>query len=486
MDDLPAEDWESYVEDLVPPGVSQMFFFDGEKIQDIADSAASDGIRPSIRNLLGLDLIEQLRTDLTLYVARNEKDEADTDFDALQTEKADIDEAIKRAEEERAEINSRRDQVLGRVRRAEKAFANEGGRTASSREELQGFLRETNQQYERLLLELRSLAGGILPLGLSPTLVAKLKSSALAASTAQRSNAITEFIDQFQKQVNDDNSVAHWSSEHFEELKRHTERPALEMGIALDADPAFFEQRLSQIDDAATLGALELSTKLDACLLERQSLETQISGFDGGSAQALLENLKKAERENGGLEAALNSQEQIVLDLRRKKDALNAEWEKAQQRILSKAKGDRSRELAVTARTALLQYETQLLDARVESLKSHFVECFNRLIRKSGLVESVVINRETFEISLIGSDGADIPRESLSAGERQIFAVAMLWALGKTSGRALPMVIDTPFSRLDQRHRRSIIEDYLPAASHRDDARPRRVDRPLYVIGLRA
>lgn len=465
--ELPSEDWESCVEDLVPPGVSQMFFFDGEKIQDIADNAASQGIRPAIRNLLGLDLIEQLRTDLTLYAARNEKNGSETNLDVLQTKRSEIDKALRVAEEERAEINSRRDQVLGRVRRAEKAFTNEGGRRATDREGLQIALKDNKQLYERLLLDLKSLAGGVLPLGLTPTLVAHLRSTVMAASSKARNQAIAEFLNAFEKSaLMPDTKTAQWSDAHFEDLRRHTESSDMEDISALDADPSFISDRLRQIDDQKSSEALSLAARIDAASLERKSIEEQIAGFDGGSATALLEELKEAERKNGSLEVVLLQHEQVVSELRRKRDGLDTEWNRAQHAVLSQVRGDRSREFAASAREALVDYEEQLLDARVASLKDHFVGCFSRLIRKSGLVETISIDKETFDISLIGADGAEIPRDSLSAGERQIFAVAMLWALGKTSGRSLPMVIDTPFSRLDHRHRRSIIENYVTAASH--------------------
>jgi DNA sulfur modification protein DndD len=54
----------------------------------------------------------------------------------------------------------------------------------------------------------------------------------------------------------------------------------------------------------------------------------------------------------------------------------------------------------------------------------------------------------------------------LSAGEKQIYAISMLWALGKTSGRPLPIIIDTPLARLDSDHRRLLVENYFPLASH--------------------
>jgi len=56
--------------------------------------------------------------------------------------------------------------------------------------------------------------------------------------------------------------------------------------------------------------------------------------------------------------------------------------------------------------------------------------------------------------------------KGLSAGEKQIYAIAILEALGKTSGKKLPIIIDTPLGRLDSKHRDKLIEHYFPEASH--------------------
>jgi DNA sulfur modification protein DndD len=42
----------------------------------------------------------------------------------------------------------------------------------------------------------------------------------------------------------------------------------------------------------------------------------------------------------------------------------------------------------------------------------------------------------------------------------------MLDALAKTSGRKLPIIVDTPLGRLDSKHRKKLVENYFPSASH--------------------
>ncbi len=65
------------------------------------------------------------------------------------------------------------------------------------------------------------------------------------------------------------------------------------------------------------------------------------------------------------------------------------------------------------------------------------------------------------------TDAADMEGrpERLSAGERQLLAVSILWAMGRASGRPLPVAVDTPLGRLDGIHRRQLVERYFPHAA---------------------
>jgi DNA sulfur modification protein DndD len=63
-------------------------------------------------------------------------------------------------------------------------------------------------------------------------------------------------------------------------------------------------------------------------------------------------------------------------------------------------------------------------------------------------------------------NGQILSAERLSAGERQLLAIAILWGLAKASGRPLPTAIDTPLGRLDSAHRDNIVKRYFPFASH--------------------
>lgn len=53
----------------------------------------------------------------------------------------------------------------------------------------------------------------------------------------------------------------------------------------------------------------------------------------------------------------------------------------------------------------------------------------------------------------------------LSKGERQIFILALYWAMIMISGQDIPFIIDTPYARIDANHRKEISEKFFPNIS---------------------
>jgi DNA sulfur modification protein DndD len=87
------------------------------------------------------------------------------------------------------------------------------------------------------------------------------------------------------------------------------------------------------------------------------------------------------------------------------------------------------------------------------------------LARKEDLVSQLSIDPKDYSVTLRDARGDKIRKADLSAGEKEIYAICLLWGLAQTSGRQLPIVIDTPLSRLDSDHRKAIVERYYPTAS---------------------
>lgn len=67
---------------------------------------------------------------------------------------------------------------------------------------------------------------------------------------------------------------------------------------------------------------------------------------------------------------------------------------------------------------------------------------------------------EDFEIHLKNKDGEAVIVESQSSGQKQILAICIFWALSELSNSKIPLIIDTPLSRIDARNRANIIRYY--------------------------
>jgi DNA repair exonuclease SbcCD ATPase subunit len=95
-----------------------------------------------------------------------------------------------------------------------------------------------------------------------------------------------------------------------------------------------------------------------------------------------------------------------------------------------------------------------------------FFDAERFLLRKQSLVERIHIDPATFAITMYNRAGHALPKERLSEGEKQIFAISVLWGLARASAHPLPAIIDTPMARLDAAHRRHLVERYFRNASH--------------------
>lgn len=52
-----------------------------------------------------------------------------------------------------------------------------------------------------------------------------------------------------------------------------------------------------------------------------------------------------------------------------------------------------------------------------------------------------------------------------SNGEKQVYILCLIWAIIKSSGVEIPFIIDTPYARIDESHRNSLTNIYLPNIS---------------------
>lgn len=475
---VPREEWHQFLQELVPPGVSQLFFFDGEKIQEIADGEEdNEHLAEALRGLLGIELVTRLRGDIGLLLARHQRadrGELTARFETVVQDAAVLERRAEGLAEDVAELASAKESQARSAEQVRRRFVSEGGDAAAGRARLEAERDEVRRRTDRATHDMRELANKLLPFAMAPRLVAGFR-KALAESGAggDREAAAADLRKALLRWREADGAAraAKWGERHWSDLDGFVDGWA---GGEAAAVPAFREvgdgtaalERLSEVQRLTRPRALELRAELDALAERGRWLDAELARADNADAGPLLEEMRLAEQKVGATEARLHARQEDLRAVRGQLVTLTRERTRIEAEQADAAKTSERTELAARTAKALEAYEARLLEHKLAQLEREFVGRFNHLARKDDLISGVRIDRTSFAATLVGRDGREVPKSALSAGEKQIYAISMLWALARTSGRPLPMIIDTPLARLDSDHRDNLIRRYFPAASH--------------------
>jgi DNA sulfur modification protein DndD len=491
LDDVESQFWPDFIRSLIPPGVSQLFFFDGEKIKRLAEGhTEGDALAESVKALLGLDLVERLQTDLDIYCAREIKKTADSNAAANLAQAIEREQALKMDREqfirEEQGFATKLQLINLEIERAEQRLAQRGEGLATQRGELKERASHLEAKIETAKGALRDLCEGALPLLMCPRLAEDLREQLETETQLSRWTTSRDEISRALKAV---------------ERRLLAPTTARKLGLnqqtkgVLTTEIGKISQNLSELPRNLRYAKLIHSISDGERAEVAQTVETAFEALPKkvkALAKELSRNEEDARNVAGQLKqvpdaaelapfvkklSLLQSQHaNCVADMARlaeKRGELDTELTtvtRAKDRMLaaqsdSKKLGDRVA-LAYKARAALDLYLERLTAAKVEELQGVVLEFFRRICRKPDLVATIKIDPKTFEITLQDPQGQVVPREALSAGEKQIFAISLLWSLARVSGRPLPMIIDTPLGRLDSVHRKKLVEHYFPSASH--------------------
>ncbi len=137
-----SENWNQLVEELIPYGIAQLCFFDAEKIRFLAEEETStQALGEAIKSLLGLDLAERLVADTSVLesrlAGRVKKSKDLEELEKLCDELNEKQSECSRLNQDKAGIVPLHERASNRLRKAEEAFAEIGGKHWEQREERQ-------------------------------------------------------------------------------------------------------------------------------------------------------------------------------------------------------------------------------------------------------------------------------------------------------------------------------------------------------------
>jgi DNA sulfur modification protein DndD len=490
LDDVDTELWPEFVRSMIPSGVAQLFFFDGEKIKRFAEEETEAlALAESIKALLGLDLVERLQADLDVFSAKHARRtarertarrlrELDTELEALNGE-------ISKAQMNAASLADEHAKLEAEILKVEERLALNGEGFATRREDLRQ--EEANLSAELAATEKRAreLLDGEAPFLFCPRTGARLIRQldierALrewkigrvhALDSAKTIRARLTAPANRRGRVSD--KASEWVARVIGDVEKELAVPPENLrGVAIAHGLSELDQqRCVQILQVAA-PALARRFSLDAKRLialegelrecrfrlnrlpetkELAPIVTELSALQERQARISLDRTLLDERIK-----ALGNEILVRERDKRKIEADEAAADKTSRRLV----------MAAQTREAAAEYLRRLTVAKTTELERQALDSFQHLSRKDDFVHRLRINPETYAVTLYDAKGEIIQKSSLSAGEKQIYAISLLWGLAKVSGRPLPMIIDTPLGRLDSYHRSNLVKNYFPAAAH--------------------
>jgi DNA sulfur modification protein DndD len=468
---------EHSLRNFLEENVSRFFLFDGEQLReyeellfDEDEAAQSQLVKRSIEQILGLPVLEHAIADLDAVGAEIEKRIAKLARSTATTKR--LSQLVEQLETEVAE--AKKDLAeLQALRDAEQEKANQAAAVLQENEAAQGLVK----QMEAVELELENLASRREErVGDRAVALAGSWQDALAIAVAPRREALEAEVEAREAAEREaltaaqvERSLAEGSCDlcgqdleqvAVERLRANLDGagPAANGGGSLDP-----RQDLASLLRIAAIGAIERAVTLDERISEastqKVSKEQELAQIREAIGSAPTEDIRLAGEGHaksleaiGGLKKSISEKEEGIAEKERKRQELVHEISSTSDDGEMTALKE-SETLAADLSDLFKQARGGFRDNLRGQVEHDASEIFSRLTTDpthTGLRINAGYGLET-----IGPDGEAVPGRS--AGQEQIVALSLIGALNRNAARQAPVMMDTPFGRLDKGHRANVL-----------------------------
>lgn len=487
------EMWQDFINATIPKSITQFFFFDGEKIQEIAaDDHSEVRLQSSLEAALGIQYISRLASDV-VYLKQEERkgyvEISDEDIDFKESELKREQRKLQNKQQERKELNEELENFKTHKDEAQARFKSifsldpESSEVIKQKEKKRIQLSNKSSQLDN---QIKTLTEQFLPWAMAGSLFAYIKTQIEKERESQKQTAIAENAHDLAKQIVDrielpdpitEKPLTAEQKKKFEErvlhlLQQSNTQSQVEKVLNLsDRDAARVLNRIEEIEQSDVLLLTDLIKEKSELDFEIRSLESSIASAGSTESErelfAELQNIiESSQTQIGRLSVKISNINEDIVVLENKIKEIELEISKLYEKHnFSKEKADFIQECDAIA-NLLNAYTVKLRKNKVQLLQEKTFEMYKMLSSKAGLIKDIEINDKTYEITVRDKSGHEVKKSSLSAGEKEVFALSLLWGLAQTSQLNLPIIIDTPLSRLDSIHRDNIVKHYFPNAAN--------------------
>ena len=471
-----TQNWAMFVENILPSALSSFYFFDGEKIAELAVAKTDDQMKASIRSMLGMTTLDVLKNDLGRIVKKiNRNNKADESNKHLETLREERDQAISELEkiDESISIATKKVEDLQEaLEQLHKKYELQGGAVLEQRQSLMQKRAQIQTEIAQNAELLVGMAATELPIFLVRDLVSQIKLQAedehndfiMQQALEQMDDYLSDFEMQYPESIE--------ASRIFVDYVRKQTEADLAPRLYEMSDHALF-----QMNDLVENTLQQSVNNTKSLLVNKADLKKQLDtvesyltlDIDEKDLTVIYDQIKAKEADLVEAQVEYNRLQQERSYINSTVITKSAEYSRDIEIFLQKLElhddSERMMKYSNIALRILEAYAVELQRRKTGTLGATITKCYKQLANKKNLIQEIVMNPETLDMQYLDENGNEVSKESLSAGEKQLMVIAILWALALCSKKKLPVIIDTPLSRLDSQHRTSIISTYFPNAS---------------------
>lgn len=504
---VPSEYWEDYVLSIIPPYISDYFFFDGERVKELSTGDKADGIlRESIRDLIGLKSYEILYNDLEVLkgkiLKRNvERSKLDSKFMEIESNTLIIEKEIAKSKNLINDNYLKIKEIKNNKYKIEEELRRKAGAFAEKRKNLEKSIFSLDEKLNSLNEDIKEISGDYLPF----IMASKTCKSLLDQLSNERILKELKSSKATMLEINNDliDTISQNSN-----LRRHLNEAQL--GIIIEEINGLFIEKLSQIEDRTQAPMIH-----DLSLTDSFKIEEFIKNIDKNvrvnfrdllrRREEIISKLEKCHKELSkipkdsfikdyvekissmdadikGLSKEIELLNKNIPVLEAKKIQLQKQLKEMKMNIICVEEDDKKIQLCNSLQKTIKEFINKATSLRLRDLENKINLMYHLLANKDDMIDQIKIEPDNFASNLVGYNGESIKKESISAGEKEIYSLSVLWGLAKISDKKMPMIIDSPLAKLDSSHVNKIIDNFFPNAAENVIilSHDREIDETLY------
>lgn len=510
------DDFVNYLLSIIPPDMFNFYFFDGESIAEFFLGAnGNKNFKNAFLKLYGLDTLSVMIDNFARNIKKsNSKADAFNDYTSIKkiNEEEQNKYSILCAELE--ELKNKIELYQIKIKSLQSAYSKDGGISLSEWKEINAQLSKEENIRENLNRWFKEIANHYLPFLILEKNLKQLLSELSEAEDYEKTKYIIDLLTSNQavsktRLLLESKNITSLQAEElitsfvkllevkkprvlFDFSSNQIERIIAQIYEKLDFDKMLIINNLSQLSKSLRI-TKNLRESLSFSSVEGYSdfLDTK-EGYEKKNTELTIETERK--------QYEIEHQKTVCENATRNYKKARENYELV---LKSNSVNDLS-ERAAAAYTILLE---KLISRQAKILQDEFIICFNAIINKDNFIDGIVIDgninvipyknikitrnqvdnyrkANTTFLELFHNPSFIIEMNKLdfgtvdyiilpapitvpfSQGERQVYIMSLYLALLKTSHKDIPFFIDTPFARIDSKHRANIVNEFFKGISN--------------------